>query len=225
MEKQYKPLNILFTVLLFGGLWGFLEATLGSLLHLPLFNSFGMYMSSTVIMVPIAMFLMAACYKKNGAFRSAIYMGLIAASMKAIVCAIFHLSFNPVYYILLESLCMMGALAALRPAKLLSFKTLGTFILANTTYLALSSFIRMNPMTTQFNVFMQGFEQYTFTMNAVAIIYVFAIGGIAFGIYKLLSSLNVKYEKVNRIIYSPITASIVMGMMVIASLTMPLLIE
>ena len=225
MEKQYKPLNILFSVLLFGGLWGFLEATLGTLLHLPFFDGAGMYACSTTIMVPIAMFLMGACYKRSGTFRSAIYMGLIAGAMKAIVCAIFHLSFNPVYYILLESLCMMGALAAIRPTKVLSFRGLGTFVLANTTYLAFSSFIRMNPMTTQFSVFMAGFEKYTFMFNAVAIIYVFAFGAALFGVLKLVALTSVNEEKVNRIIYSPITASVVMGLMVIASLTMPLLIK
>ena len=225
MEKQYKPLNILLSVLLFGGLWGFLEATLGTILHLPLFDAAGMYACSTTIMVPIAMFLMGACYKRSGTFRSALYMGLIAASMKAIVCAIFHLSFNPVFYILLESVCMMGALAAIRPTKVLSFRGLGTFVLANTTYLALSSFIRMNPATTQFATFMAGLEKYTFMFNAVAIIYTFAFGAALYGVLKLVALTSVNEEKVNRIIYSPVTASIVMGLMVVASLTMPLLIK
>lgn len=225
MEKKYNPLNILFSVLLFGGLWGLLEATLGSFLHLPFVGSAGIYASSTVIMVPIAYFLMAACYKKSGTFRSAIYMGLIAASMKAIVCAIFHLSFNPVFYILLESLTMMAAVAIFRPTKVLSFKSLGMFIFANTTYLALSSFIRMNPMTTTFSVFMAGFEKYTFMFNAVAIIYTFAFGAALYGVLKLLALWNVSNEKVNKIIYSPITASVVMSLMVVASLTMPLLIK
>ena len=34
MEKKYEPLKIFFGVLLFGGLWGILEATLGTFLHL-----------------------------------------------------------------------------------------------------------------------------------------------------------------------------------------------
>ena len=80
MEKKYNPLKILFSVLLFGGLWGLLEATLGSFLHLPIVDRAGMYACSTTIMVPIAYYLMAVCYKRSGTFRSTIYMGLIAAS-------------------------------------------------------------------------------------------------------------------------------------------------
>ena len=65
MEKKTKALNILFSVLLFGGLWGILEATLGTLLHV---KSLGMYACSTTIMVPIAFMLMGACYKRSGSF-------------------------------------------------------------------------------------------------------------------------------------------------------------
>ena len=225
MEKQYKPLNILFSVLFFGGLWGFLEATLGSLLHLKLFNGFGMYACSTTIMVPIAMTLMAVCYKKTNVFRSAVYIGIIAAIMKAIVCAIFHLSFNPVYYILLESLSMMVGIIIFRPTRVLSFKSLGMFIFANTTYLFASSFIRMNPMTTQFKPFVADMEKYVFMFNAVAIIYVFAVGAATYGVLKLIPSNETSEERVNKLVFSPISASIAMTLMVVASLVMPLLIK
>ena len=46
-EKKYNPLLILLSVLLFGGLWGILEATLGSFLHLPIVDAAGMYACST----------------------------------------------------------------------------------------------------------------------------------------------------------------------------------
>lgn len=217
MKKENKHLTILFSVLLFGGLWGLLEATLGTLLHLPFATSAGMYFCSTTIMVPIAYYLMGACYKRTNAFRSAFYMGVLAASIKALVCLIFHLSFNPVYYILLESVCMMGALAAIRPTKIISFQGLGTMILANTSYLVFASFIRMNVMTTTFSVFMAGFEKYVFMFNAVAIIYTFASGAVIFGLLKLAEKFEWKFEGVKKIVYSPITASVVASLMVVAT--------
>ena len=43
MKQENKHLNILFSVLLFGGLWGIVEATLGTLLHLPGFEETGLF--------------------------------------------------------------------------------------------------------------------------------------------------------------------------------------
>jgi len=216
-EKRYNPLMILFSVLLFGGLWGILEATLGSFLHLPIVDAAGMYACSTTIMVPIAYFLMGACYKRTGTFRSVLYMGILSASIKAIVCAIFHLSFNPVYYIILESMCMAGALAAIRPTNVISFKGLGTMILANTSYLALATFIRVNAATAQLSVFMANFEKYTFMYNAVAIIYTFAAGAAIYGIMKLAEKFSWDFSNVKKIVYSPITASVIAVAMVVVT--------
>ena len=213
-EKRYSPLKIIFSVLLFGGLWGILEATLGTFLHLPLVDAAGMFACSTTIMVPIAYFLMGACYKRTNTFRSVLYMGLLAASIKALVCVIFHLSFNPVYYILLESVCMAGAIAAIRPTKIISFQGLGAMILANTSYLFLSSFIRMNVMTSTSEVFFGSMAEYVFMFNMVAVLYTFAAGAIIYGIMKLSEKFSWNFDGVKKVIYSPITASIVAVTMV-----------
>ena len=213
-EKRYNPLKILLSVLLFGGLWGILEATLGTLLHLPIVDAAGMYACSTTIMVPIAYFLMGACYKRTNTFRSALYMGVLAGSVKALVCVIFHLSFNPVYYILLESMCMSGALAALRPTKIISFKGLATMILANTSYLALATFIRVNVVTSTSAEFMANFERYVFMFNCVAILYTFAAGAAIYGLMKLSEKFEWKFEGFQKILYSPITAAIIAVVMV-----------
>ena len=217
MEKKYNPLNILFSVLLFGGLWGLLEATLGSFLHLPLVDAAGMFACSTTIMVPIAYFLMGACYKRTNTFRSVLYMGMLAAGIKALVCVIFHLSFNPVYYILLEATCMAGAIAVIRPTNVISFRGLGTMILANTSYLVLSMFIRMNPARTTFDAFMTGFEQYVFMFNCVAILYTFAIGSAIYGIMQLANKFSWNFDGVKKVIYSPITAGVVASAMVVVT--------
>ena len=214
MEKK-RSLNILFSVLLYGGLWGILEATLGTFLHLPAIRVAGMYASSTTIMVPLAMMLMGACYKRTGSFLSSIYMGILAASIKAMVCGIFHLSFNPVYYILLESACMAAAIFAIRPKEVLSFRGLGTFILANTAYLALATFIRVDVNNTYTRLIVANFEQYTFMFNAVAILYTFAFGAILYGVKVLAVRYNWKLDSVKKIVFSPVTAATVASMMVV----------
>ena len=215
MEKRNNHLLILFSVLLFGGLWGILEATLGTFLHLPIVRAAGMYASSTTIMVPIAFFLMGACYKRTGAARSSIYMGVLAASVKAIVCAIFHFSFNPVYYILIEALAGAGALLLMKPKSILSFKGLATFIIANTTYLLASTFLRINIQTSTMAMLMQNIEKYVFMMNCVAILYVFASGAILYGLTKLAEAKEWRFERLKKVIYSPITASVVAASMLV----------
>ena len=217
MEKKYEPLKIFFGVLLFGGLWGILEATLGTFLHLPFIEGAGMYACSTTIMVPLAYMCMGACFKRTGVARSSIYMGIMAASIKAIVCAIFHLSFNPVYYILMEA--MFGALALLvmRPKQILSFKGLATFIIANTAYLVASTFIRVNVATSTLSVFMANLEKYAFMFNCVAILYVFAFGALLYGVKKLAEVKEWKFEGLKKIVYSPITAATVAAVMMVVT--------
>ena len=202
MKKSNRVLNILFSVLLFGGLWGILEATLGSLLHMH-FVPNTMFLASTTIMVPIAYFLMGACYKRTGTFRSAFYMGFLAAGIKLIACLIFHMSFNPVYHILLEALVTGLAILAIRPKKILSFAGLGTMILANTVYLASATFLRVNVANAYRSVFIDNFETYTFMFNCVGILYSFAFGALLFGAVKLAEKYNWNFSKVKKVIYHP----------------------
>ncbi len=201
-----KHLKILFSVLLFGGLWGILEATLGSLLHMP-FVPGTMFLASSTIMVPIAYFLMGACYKRTGTFRSALYMGILAAGIKLIACLIFRMSINPVYYILMESAFMGVALLIVRPKNILSFAGLGTLIIANTLYLGVSTFLRVNVATAYRSVFIANFEQYTFMINCVAILYSFAFGAMLFGLVKLAEKYSWDFSKVKKVIYHPAFAS------------------
>ncbi len=219
MEKGKKLFSILIPVLLFGGLWGILEATLGSLLHLP-FIPGTMFLASTTIMVPIAYFLMGACYKKTGVFYSAMLMGVIAAGMKALACLIFHMSFNPVYHILLESVFMGLALLIVRPKEVISFAGLGTLIIANTLYLGISTFIRVNPMTSTASVFMANFEKYTFMMNCVGILYSFAFGAILFGVKKLSEKYSWDFSKISKVIYHPAFASGVAAVAVVLTIVL-----
>ena len=201
-SRKSEILNIVFSVLLFGGLWGIVEATLGTLLHLPVIHR-TMFMSSTTILVPIAFALMSACYKKTGTFRTCFYMGILAASMKAISCLIFKMSFNPCYYILIESLAMGVAVLVIRPKKIVSYAGLATGILASTLYLGASTPLRINILTSTVAQVMANIEKYVFMFNCVAILYMFAAGAIVYGILKLVEVKGWNFSKVKEFFYHP----------------------
>lgn len=204
-EVKNEHLKTLLSVLFFGGLWGIIEATLGSLLHLPIFDATGIFFCSSTIIVPIAMFMLGCCYKYTGKVRSLIYMGILAASIKAIVCAIFGLKFNPVYYIMLESLVMTGAVILVRPTKLVSLKGLLTFAFANTVYSL--GFITIK---SKFNITGDLALKYLVETNLLAIAYVAVVGLIAYAIIKLSKN---KEEKLplKKLVYSPIIASLLVA--------------
>ncbi len=216
-KTMNAKIRLLLDVLLFGSIWGILEATLGTLLHLSIFDGAGMYLASTTVMLPIAYTLMAMCYKRTGKLYSVVMMGLIAGLIKlsvAFVIGFIDRVYSPAIYIVVESLAMFGGLAVFRPKNVLSLKTFGAIVLANTTYqlsyLVLSSFVLSSRNAfANATIWAEVGEKYLFKVNCVALLYTLAIGGIAFGILKLVEhyhlELRFDYKKV---IYSPITASI-----------------
>lgn len=203
MKTENKHLKTLFSVLFFGGLWGILEATLGTLLHLPGFDNLGIFGASTAIMLPIAYAIMGACYKKTGNFRSVIYIGVVAASFKLISCAIFHLAFNPAMWIMLEALTGTVAVLLARPEKVLSLKSLGAFAVASTLYLSAFSMINFGGFNAD------KFVNYVVISNSVAILYALVGGSIVFGVSKLIEKKNIKIPSIDKLIASPIVPSIV----------------
>ena len=223
-----RKLCFVIDVILFGSIWGFLEATLGTLLHLPIVDKAGMYAASSTIMVPIAYYVMAMCYKKTGKLYSVPMMGIIASAIK--LCVAFVIGFrpsvyNPAIYIIVESLCMFGALAIFRPKNVLSLKTLASVIVANTVYQF--AYLNINMWMGGTNIYasekawMKVGEFHLFTMNAVAILYVFASGAILYGIVKVLEAKHVEIKfDYKRIVYSPITASIVFTVAVASTIAL-----
>ena len=235
MENEIRPMNsklrLFLDVLLFGSIWGILEASLGTLLHLPAFSGAGIFFKTSIIMVTIACFLMAMCYKRTKSLLAVIYMGLIAGALK--FTSAFIIGFNtyvytPAMYIVIESLAMTASLAVFRPNKVLSTKTLATFILASTTYQF--SYIIFSGLLGGTNAFasMANWEKvgvkYLFTYNGLAILYAFMVGGIAFGIMKAFekaeAKVNFNYKK---IVFSPITASIAFVAAVALTITLAVL--
>ena len=205
-SRKLQVLNIVVSVLLFGGLWGIVEATLGTLLHLPIVHR-TMFLSSTTILVPIALALMGACYKRTNTFRACLYMGVLAASMKALSCLIFKMSFNPCYYILIESLAMGVAVLVIRPKKIVSYAGLATGITASTLYLAASTPLRINVLTSTAAQVMENVEKYVFKFNCVAILYMFAAGAVVYGLIKLAEAKEWNFSKIKDFIFHPAFAS------------------
>lgn len=230
MENEKSKLSIMLRlfldVLLFGSVWGILEATLGTLLHLPFVDKAGMYAASSTIMVPIAYYLMANCYKKTGKFYALPMMGVIAALIKLTVAFVIGFRpsvYNPAIYIIVESLAMMGAVAIFRPTKVLSLKTLGAVILANTTYQF--SYLLINMANGGTNIFTaEGWtrtaEKYLFMFNGLAILYLFASGAIFYGLFKLAERFQFEFKfDYKKIVYSPITASATFAVAVALTIT------
>ena len=215
MNTTNNKLRLFLDVLLFGSIWGILEATLGTVLHLPFFDKMGMYMASSTIMVPIAFILLGVCYKRTGKFYALPMMGVVASLLKLSVAFVIGFRpsvYNPAIYIIVESLVMMGAVAAIRPTKVLSFKMLGSVILASTSYQFTYLLLNMAMGGTNIFASQKAWEAvgefYLITMNGLSILYMFAFGAICFGVTKLLEAVHFEFKwDINKLIYSPITAS------------------
>lgn len=200
-------LRILLIAVVFGALWGIVEATLGSILHIGVIaDTLGIFGTSTAVILPIALGLMATCYKKSGSFRTVIYMAVIAVGIKAISCLILGQSFNACLYMAIEALAMSGACAALRPTKVFSWKTYGALTMATATFLV--AFIAIN-----------GFNVTTLEKGFIAINYALIGGLIGYGINKAIESKG-KQINLEKFIVNPITASV----LAVAAITLSIIL-
>ena len=214
MKEKNNVLKTFLCVVFYGSVWGVLEATLGTLLHLPFFDKFGVFAASTAIMLPIAYFLMANCYKASGSKYAVFLMGILAASIKltaAFVIGFRPSVYNPAIYIVVESLAMGTALIIFNPKNVISLKTLGAIVLANTVYQF--SYLMINWAMGGTNIFasQKAWEyvgqHYLFTLNCVAILYSFAFGSLLYAVIKLAEKYSWNFDKVKKVVYHPAFAS------------------
>lgn len=201
-EIKNNHLKILLSVLFFGGLWGILEAVLGTILHIhAIADSMGLFGSSTAVILPLAFLIMGLCYKKTGTVRSIVYIGLITAGIKAITCAIFSLSFNPCYYIMLESACFALPALLIKPKEIASIKYFGNVAIASTLFLFISTtFIRDTAIGSS------KWIDYVVYSNLVVLLYSLIVVGFAYLIKFLFNRFNVK-PNINKAILNPIVCS------------------
>ena len=102
--KQQGMLNLIIGILVFGSIWGFLEATLGGFLHMIIFPNKGAIMGGIGVAI---MALALAIYKKPA---MSLGIGIVAASFKLLDVWLFSLPIisihiiNPAMAIIFESL-------------------------------------------------------------------------------------------------------------------------
>lgn len=203
--KENSHIKTLLAVLFFGAIWGIIEATLGTILHLPAIRMAGIWGGSTTIIVPIAFAIMGMYYKQTGNVRGIAYMGVLVAGIKAVVCAIFALSLRPCAYIILESLAFAGAVLFVKPKEFLSWKTLCCFAIGNTLYLLTASLIKYAP----FQYGSAKWVDYVIYSNLIAIGYSAIVGLIAYGIKVLLKKPDFNLNKVILKPYIPAMLTVV----------------
>ena len=230
MEQKLST-KIIFQVLFWGALWGIVEATLGTILHLPAFDAPGIYLCSSTIIIPIAYCLMANCYKRTGSFYSVYLMGVLAGVIKlttAFIVGFINRVYMPAIYIVVEALAMGTVLAVFKPKNVLSLKTFASVVVANTVYQFMYLVIRIadggQNVFASLEAWRSGAEKYILSINFVACFYTLAIGGAVYGLLKLAEKKewNLKFS-LDKIIYSPIAASISVGLALVLTITLKLL--
>ena len=120
----------------------------------------------------------------------------------------------------MEALSMGIALLVIRPKKVISFAGLGTFIIANTLYLGISTFLRINVANATATQVMENLEKYMFMYNCVAILYTFALGAIIYGIMKLIEVKEWNFSKVKEVIYHPAFASSIAAIALVVTIVL-----
>ena len=111
-----KKIKLISAIIFYGAIWGFLEATLGySLQYLP-------SIISGTIMFPIATVILINAYNKTGSRVALLYIGVIAASIKAVDFFMPFISvgktFNPMIAIIVESFLVVAVVTYLTSDKI-----------------------------------------------------------------------------------------------------------
>ena len=213
-----KKAKLIVTVLMLGGLWGLLEATLGTVLHLDAFDS--IVFASTAVLLPIAYLIMGAAYKETGTARSIIYVGLVAAAIKS-VCFFFvpavNKVVNPMVAIMLESLLGAVAYKVTKPSKVVSLKSFATFMVFSTvTRVAYVGYSMATAVPFKSAYLVEGkiiwskIVEYVVTMNAISFGYlaVYMLTGMALNALAKHEKASKVFASIKKFAYTPACASL-----------------
>ncbi|MFA5283550.1 MAG: hypothetical protein WC366_03505 [Bacilli bacterium] len=243
-SKANDKIKLLLVVLLIGGLWGLLEATLGTLLHLQPFESMGMFMGSSVIMIPIAYSLLTIAWKKTGKYRAMMYCGFVAATIKLtlLILPFFWTRtqsvINPAISIVLESLCMAAACYVIKPNRALSTKMFFAIFIADFAWRV--AFVGLQGIEcslfnmTSKSFYISGgliiwdveyFYSFAFLLNFISLAYCAIIGSIAYGVNYALVKKNVKIPtlKIDNIVFNPLFVSAVVALAIGSTILLELI--
>lgn len=224
-----KKTKLIITVLMLGGLWGLLEATLGTLLHLPAIHSI-IFFASTAVLLPIAYLITGYAYKSTGYARTAIYVGLVAAAIKS-VSFVFGMPvqyvINPMVAIIAESLVMAVAFKVAEPKKIISIKSFLTFVVASTAFRIAYVGYSMATASAFGSAYLVGGSivwtevvKYVVTTNAISFIYVvaFMLAGIGISVLSKRPNFAKFTAKVQHFAYTPVFATVMVCAAVVSTL-------
>ncbi len=202
----------LFTQIIFyGALWGFIEATLGHVLHFIPITIAGS------IMFPIAGLILYKAYNKTNSKMALFYIGIVAATIKSVDFLLPQLSvyktINPMISILFESLVVVLVITMLTskkpvnkylalPIASISWRTM--FILWMSLQFVLTG--NLAPYIKSFNA---GFE--------FVVISGLLSGAIASGLIYIESKIKFSFSKLD---YSPALTSLLLVIALIATYTL-----
>ena len=224
-----KKSKLIVTVLMLGGLWGLLEATLGTLLHLPAVHSI-LFFASTAVLLPIAYLILGRAYKVTGIARSAIYVGLVAAAIKSIS-FVFGMPvqyvINPMVAIIMESLVMAVAFSVAQPKNIVSIKSFLTFVIASTAFRV--AYVGYSMATAEVfgssylvgsTIVWNEIIKYVVTTNIISFVYVVGFMLVGFGIKVLAKRPNFAKTtaKLQHFAYSPVFAAVMVCAAVVSTL-------
>lgn len=228
MKNNNGKLSTLFSILFFGGLWGIVEASLGTVLHLISDVTFKTFVCSSTILLPIGWLLLTALYKRTKSIASISLAGVVAGLIKlsvALAIGFVDTVYKPAIFIVLEALVMTGAIAICRPTKVLSFRTMGAFVIANCVYLL--SYLAVDTLLGGVNAFasLEAFSnkgvKYLVTYNALGLGYSLIVGLVAYLVCSIPSIKNSKFN-LNKFVSSPIVASLAVVVAVALTITLKL---
>lgn len=204
MDRKVN-LKLVSQIIFFGAIWGITEATIGFLLH---------FLPPTIaglVMFPIAAFILVKAYKATGSRAAMVYVGIIAAGIKAVNFLVPGMMpfkiINPMVSIVMESLLVAAAYPLLSKANWNS-KLAGALVASigwRTGYILY--------MTTQFII--TGFVS-NYIATPIDIINFVLLNGLVsgllvFGALKLESKLTLKTIKLKPI-YALATLALAIGL-------------
>lgn len=210
LEVKNEKIKNVFIILFFGALWGIIEASLGTILHLPMMETTKIFLRSTTVIVPIAFLLMMLCYKFTNSKIAPIYMAIIAGGIKlstGLMLGFIPQVYDPALYMVVESLCLCGALYVFKPDRILSLKNVALIAFASTLYQLSYSLLALAQGDMRF-LEISTWQSYLGVFNLLIVLYSFIGGSVAYGINKLLKgkNLSIKFD-FKKYLVSPLGAT------------------
>lgn len=223
--KKFNLKN-LFVILTLGGLWGILEATLGTVLHFSgVMNTF---LSSSIIMVPIAYIILSIAYKNTRNLRSIFFTGLVAGTIKLSAFLVPGIAanfvINPAVSIVIETLAFGLAIYVIKPESMISYKGIAV-VLISTIIFRLSFTLYQLATVVPFGsasftyadgvlAFNEaGFVKFNITQAAISLVYTLAIGCGYYGVRKAAYKKNINFnlDSVKKVAFSPVMSVMLVG--------------